>query len=79
MLAIEPFKTLSYSWDFAHDDPAYQLQSVVTFTLSPTRAGTHLRMEQAGFRLDQKQAYAGAAAGWPRFFTQMEKVLAGPD
>lgn len=79
VLGIEPFKTLSYSWDFAHDDPAYHLESVVTFTLTPTDAGTHLRMEQAGFRPDQKQALAGAAAGWQQFFTQMEQVLAQPD
>jgi uncharacterized protein YndB with AHSA1/START domain len=33
VLAIEPNRTLSYSWDFAHDDPAFNLKSVVTFTL----------------------------------------------
>jgi len=52
---------------------------VVTFTLTPTSAGTRLRMEQSGFRPDQKQAYGGANAGWQQFFAKLEQVLARPD
>lgn len=74
--AIELHKTLSYTWDFAHDDAAYALKSVVTFTLTPTSTGTHLRMEQSGFRQHQKQAYHGAKAGWQQFVTNLEQVLA---
>jgi uncharacterized protein YndB with AHSA1/START domain len=70
VLAVEPNKTLSYTW------AAYGLESVVTWTLTPTRTGTHLRMEQSGFRPDQQQAYQGAKGGWPRFFAALEKVLA---
>jgi uncharacterized protein YndB with AHSA1/START domain len=76
VLAIEPNKTLAYTWNFAHDDAAYDLRSVVTFTLTPTRTGTHLRMEQVGFRPEQKQAYGGAKMGWAQFFTKLEQVLA---
>jgi len=76
VLAIEPHKTLAYSWNFAHDDAAYNLQSVVTFTLTATRSGTHLRMEQAGFRPEQKQAFGGAQHGWQQFFRKLEQVLA---
>lgn len=76
VLEIEPHETLSYTWNFAHDDPAYNLQSVVTFTLTPTRAGTRLRMEQSGFRPEQKQAFGGAHAGWKQFFEKLEQVLA---
>ena len=79
VLAIEPSNKLSYTWDFAHDDPAFNLKSVVTFTLTPTRTGTHLRMEQAGFRPDQKQAHGGARAGWSQFFGNLEHVLAASD
>src|SRR5262245_30116940 len=64
VLAVEPNRTLSYTWDFAHDDAAFNLKSVVTFTLTPTSTGTRLRMEQSGFRTDQKQVYGGAKAGW---------------
>ncbi|MCW5688185.1 MAG: SRPBCC domain-containing protein [Pseudolabrys sp.] len=76
VLAIEPGRTLSYTWNFAHDDPAYALKSVVTFTLSSTAAGTHLRMEQAGFRPEQKQAFGGAKAGWQQFLTKLDDVAA---
>jgi uncharacterized protein YndB with AHSA1/START domain len=76
MLAVEPNKMLSYTWNFAHDDPAFNLKSVVTFTLTPTTTGTHLRMEQSGFRPDQFQAYQGAQGGWQRFFTSLEQVVA---
>jgi uncharacterized protein YndB with AHSA1/START domain len=79
VLAIEPHRTLSYSWDFKHDDAAFDLTSVVTFTLTPTSTGTHLRMEQAGFRPGQRQAYGGAMAGWRQFFENLEQVLARLD
>ncbi|MBU1376669.1 MAG: SRPBCC domain-containing protein [Alphaproteobacteria bacterium] len=79
VLAIQPFTTLSYSWNFDHDDPAYALRSVVTFTLTPTGDGTHLRMEQSGFRPGQKQAYGGAFAGWRQFFANLEQVLGRAD
>ncbi len=79
VLTIEPHKILSYRWDFAHDDPAYGMKSVVTFTLTATERGTHLRMEQAGFRPDQKQAFGGAKAGWQQFFTNLEQLLVKSD
>jgi uncharacterized protein YndB with AHSA1/START domain len=73
VLAIEPNKTLSYTW------AAYGLESVVTWTLTPMGTGTHLRMEQAGFRADQQQAYGGAKSGWQQFFGNLEQVLARID
>ncbi|AGB45336.1 SRPBCC domain-containing protein [Mesorhizobium sp. ESP6-5] len=79
VLAVEPHKRLSYSWNLAHQDPAFDLRSVVTFTLTPTPTGTHLRMEQAGFRPDQKRAYGGAKVGWPQFLEKLEELLARTD
>lgn len=76
VLDAEPNETLSYTWNYEHDDAAYALQSVVTFTLMPTPAGTHLRMEQSGFRPDQKQAFGGAHAGWKQFLEKLDQVLA---
>ena len=73
VLAVEPNRTLTYSW------AAYGLESVVTWTLTPTSTGTRLRMEQSGFRPDQQQAYQGAKGGWPRFFAALEQVLARMD
>ena len=68
--AVEPNKTLSYTWE------AMGLESIVTWTLIPTGTGTRLRMEQSGFRPDQQQAYQGAKGGWPRFFANLEQALA---
>jgi uncharacterized protein YndB with AHSA1/START domain len=79
VLAVEQNRMLSYTWNFAHDDAAYNLTSVVTFTLTPTRTGTHLRMEQSGFRPDQQQAFQGAKFGWQKFFANLEQVLARTD
>lgn len=76
VLAVEPNKSLSYTWNHTHEDPAYNLQSVVTFTLTPTGRGTHLRMEQSGFAPTQRQAYGGARAGWENMFAKLEEVLA---
>lgn len=76
VLAVEPAKRLSYTWNFANEDPAYALESVVTFTLTPSGNGTHLRVEQAGFRPGQKQAYGGAKAGWRDFLARLEEVVA---
>ncbi|MDQ2817494.1 MAG: SRPBCC domain-containing protein [Candidatus Eremiobacteraeota bacterium] len=73
VLAVEPNKTLSYTW------AAFGLESVVTWTLTPTSTGTHLRMEQSGFRPNQAQVYQGAKDGWQRFFAALENVLARID
>jgi uncharacterized protein YndB with AHSA1/START domain len=73
VLEIEPNRSLSYTW------AAYGLESVVTWTLTPTPTGTHLRMEQAGFRADQQQAFQGAKFGWQKFFANLEQVLARGD
>ena len=75
VLALEPNRRLSYSWNFANDDPAYALESVVVFTLSPTDTGTHLRVEQSGFRPEQKQAYGGAHAGWKQFLAKLDEMF----
>jgi uncharacterized protein YndB with AHSA1/START domain len=79
VLAIEPNKTVSYTWNFPHDDPAYDTKTVVTLTLTPAGKGTHLRMEQAGFRKEQKQAYGGAKAGWAQFLEKLEHLLSRED
>lgn len=76
VLAVEPGKTLTYTWNHVHEDPLYDLRSVVSFTLTPTASGTLLRMEQTGFRPEQKQAFGGARHGWEQHFTNLERVLA---
>ncbi|HEY1447365.1 MAG TPA: SRPBCC domain-containing protein [Caulobacteraceae bacterium] len=71
--AIEPNKTLSYTWG------AFGVGTVVTWTLTASGAGTRVSMEQAGFPLSQERAFQGAKMGWPRFFAGLEQVLARID
>ena len=73
VLEVEPNETLSYSWN------AMGLESTVTFTLTKTSTGTRLRMDQAGFRPDQEQAFRGAQYGWQKFFGNLEQLLAKED
>src|SRR5215469_14988520 len=53
VLEIEPNRTLVYSW------AANGLESIVTWTLAASPAGTSVRMEQSGFRANQEQFYQG--------------------
>jgi uncharacterized protein YndB with AHSA1/START domain len=71
VLVVEPDKKLSYSWN------SMGLQSVVVWTLVATSGGTLLRMEQSGFRPDQKAEYQGANYGWQNFIARLEQVVAG--
>jgi uncharacterized protein YndB with AHSA1/START domain len=71
VLAVEPNALLSYSWG------TMGTGTVVTWTLTPTASGTHLRMEQSGFLPDQEANYKGAKYGWQRFIGNLEKVVAG--
>lgn len=70
VLAIEPNKKLSYSWN------SMGLESVVSWTLVATSGGTLVRMEQSGFRPDQQAAYQGATYGWQKFLGGLERVVA---
>ncbi|MGV8840923.1 MAG: SRPBCC family protein [Bauldia sp.] len=76
VLALDEPKKLAFSWNYTVGDPAYDTATVVTFTLTPTGGGTtHLRMEQAGFRTDQRQALAGATAAWREFMDELLGLL----
>lgn len=67
--SVEPERRLSYTWNSG------ALETMVTWTLTPTDSGTLLRMEQTGFRTDQPRYYGGAKAGWPAFISRLEQVL----
>jgi len=69
VLAVEPHRSLSYSW------AAHGLESVVTWTLTETATGTHLKMEQRGFGPGQDRAYHGAKAGWEQFLDNLEATV----
>jgi uncharacterized protein YndB with AHSA1/START domain len=64
-------RRLSYSWTVA----GMQLDTVVTFTLVPSDAGTRLSLVQSGFRPEQKQNFAGARYGWKMMGGKLAELL----
>jgi uncharacterized protein YndB with AHSA1/START domain len=69
MIEIEEQKKLSYAWTVPF------LDTVVTFTLTPTASGTRLSLVQSGFRPDQKQAFGGARYGWNKMGGKLIELL----
>ncbi|MEZ4400261.1 MAG: SRPBCC domain-containing protein [Kofleriaceae bacterium] len=69
-LAIEPQRQLSWSWVVGDID------TVVTFTLTPTATGTHLALVQTGFKPDQQRNFGGARYGWNLMGGKLHDVLA---
>jgi uncharacterized protein YndB with AHSA1/START domain len=69
VLVVEPPSRLVYSWG------TLGLGTAVTFRLTPTETGTHLRMEQSGFGPDQDANYKGAKYGWQKFLGNLDHVL----
>jgi uncharacterized protein YndB with AHSA1/START domain len=55
------------------------LKTVVTWTLTPTKVGTLVRMEQTGFRPEEGQTYQGSSYGWQQFIDGLERAVAGLD
>lgn len=64
VLAIEPPSRLVFRW----------YDWTVELTLTPSAAGTLLRMAQGDFGTDEA-AYAGAKYGWTMFLGKLDEVL----
>jgi len=69
LLRIEPERELVYAWTVPF------LDTVVTFTLVPTDAGTQLTIVQAGFQPDQKRESGGARYGWTMMTGRLVELL----
>ncbi|MBL8941361.1 MAG: SRPBCC domain-containing protein [Archangium sp.] len=61
LLESRELERLSYAWAVGG---GLGLNTVVTFTLTPTKAGTRLVLVQSGFKPEQKQNFGGARYGW---------------
>ena len=70
VLEIEAHRKLSYAWGVPG------LDTVVTFTLTPTASGTRLALVQSGFKPDQKQEFGGARYGWKLMGEKLVDLLA---
>jgi uncharacterized protein YndB with AHSA1/START domain len=66
---IEKHRKLSYTWAVPF------LETVVTFTLTPTTSGTRLVIVQSGFKPDQKQESGGARYGWKLMGARLVDLL----
>ena len=71
VLVVEPNSRLSYRWG------SFGLETVVAWTLTPTKDGTHVRMEHSGFRSETDASYKGATYGWQKFIGNLERVVGG--
>ena len=70
VLELEAHSKLSYTWVVGGMD------TVVTFTLTPTASGTRLSLVHSGFKPDQKQNFGGARYGWNLMGGKLVDVLA---
>ena len=69
-LEIEAQRKLSWRWVVGDID------TIVTFTLTPTASGTRLFLEQSGFKPDQKRESGGARYGWKMMGGKLVDLLA---
>jgi uncharacterized protein YndB with AHSA1/START domain len=69
-LEIEAHRKLSYTWGVPGMD------TIVTFTLTPTASGTRLSLVQSGFKPDQKRNFNGARYGWKMMGGKLFDLLA---
>ena len=63
VLACEPYTRLQYSWKGGSEQIGL-LDTIVTWTLTPTAAGTLLRLEQSGFGPQNAFAFENMGNGW---------------
>ena len=69
MLEIEPQRKLRYAWSVPF------LETVVTFTLTPTASGTRLSLVHTGFKPDQQGAFGGQRYGWGMMGVKLVDLL----
>jgi uncharacterized protein YndB with AHSA1/START domain len=70
ILEIEAHRKLSYTWVVGDID------TVVTFALTPTASGTRLSLVHSCFRPDQKRNFGGARYGWKMMGGKLVDLLA---
>jgi uncharacterized protein YndB with AHSA1/START domain len=70
LIDIDAPRKLSWAWNVPGID------TVVTFTLTPTASGTRLFIVQSGFSPDQKQESGGARYAWKMMGDKLVDLLA---
>ena len=70
VVEIEANRTLRYNWVVGDID------TIVTFTLTPTASGTRLSLVQSGFKPHQKKNFGGARYGLKMMGGRLVDLLA---
>jgi hypothetical protein len=69
-VAEKPHRKISYS------SVVGDIDTVVTFNLTPAPSGTRLSLVQSGFKPHQKQNFGGARYGWKMIGVRLVDLLA---
>ena len=66
---VDPQRHLTWTWRVGDID------TLLSFTLSPTTSGTQLTVVQSGFKPDQKRNFGGARYGWRMMGDKLVELL----
>ena len=69
LVEIDAPRKISWTWVVGDID------TVVTFVLSPTPSGTRMSLVQSGFKPDQKKNFGGARYGWKMMGPKLVELL----
>jgi uncharacterized protein YndB with AHSA1/START domain len=77
VLVVEPPHRLVWRQNASGDQAETGLKSIVTWTLTPSKGGTLVRMEHSGFEAKDEMGYRMMSGGWPRVVDGLARVTAG--
>ena len=83
VLEVVPGRRLVYAWrggDAANVGYGSLLDTVVTWTLTPSEAGTRVQVVHSGFELPRNEiAYQNMGSGWTTVLRRLDGVAGGKD
>ena len=83
VLEVVPNQRLVYSWRGGHEANAgygSRLDTVVTWTLTPSDAGVRVRLTHSGFRPGvNDHAFSNMSDGWPKVLQRLDALAEGRD
>ena len=74
VLEVDPPRRLVWRQQASGEQKADGPDTLATWTLTPVEGGTHVRMEQSGFRPKDEGGYQAMSGGWPRILGGLERV-----
>ena len=78
VLEIKPCSQLVYSWKCGPEKGVINIDSIVTWTLSPIKTGTELVLEHTGFKGTEEESmiFLAMEKGWDENVQKVIKSLA---